>query len=1030
MIKMTLKLSLFFMIYAFIISFSRETYAACSYDISFGNEPLFTETATHPTLRGIPLPTNDDEAVNKYYVDQLDRTAGSLIDITDYTNEAGELVKLNVIRANFPLSNSAGDGLPSNLLFFHMRAGESFIGGYIPSHISNPSGVDAPDTSELRSYILETHFSEYNIFSEGRQYLYEIPSGMSQIDTADGRLADKIDNVGDYGGVFFRYRDGGAFARAWSPWYRIDNREIVSSDVYIDGSDEFWARASGGAGSQTRIFEPIPGIHLGAADNRITYINTNTFTITDFSTTQIGHNTSSPLLVQIQTAITPPNTDSQGGTLFSNNNEFSFSGGEIGFDMDGLNDIADITIGNLSISPNTSYTSKGITVPSATVRDSIISNNTLNIDSDTDVIRFYHDTLRTDDWLVSGNLFLDANSISTRLSGLELNPAGDSVVATVSFGFADLTSVATLSTDAIDISEVNIPVTTTLIQSSDISFANYPVSVLSSPGTPAQLIYSSGIILGNDPALTGTGYPEHTISLPNDTLEIFGSDSQVSFSNNQLNIDEDLQIGSILLNNSGAIRNVSSSSASPLYIGTNTGQITNFLPDSGDDLLLSSLFQLEVGAFNITNRLIELDAIRGVAQNMEIESPIYFSNNVDGHLRSIKSLSVGDISIQTNTIESDGDLVFDIASSGNANLSDEKKAIFAGSSSSNTNRVTNVATPRNFDATDIPLDATTSEGMLRLKELNDVFNKPINHVPLPLASANCPTGFVCSQPMNMGTFDFTNVGTAQSDTDLAILKDIEDGFISTSDEDNGWIVLQPDAYVMYRDPANDNDVKDERYFNRDLIDHPIGNRKNFGDTYEGAAIAGGCVADSCRVGANNALQYVDSDNYIKINKEGIYIIIADMVATVNANLVGTSGDRRTPRVNAPHWCLFFAMEILDENDNDKFSDVVLGCTGYLGFNEQNLGAIQPDGRIRSAQSTVGGFRYAGFLEENDEIRIGFDGGMIGDQRVENSRENSATNYRATNMHTFFRQFDTAPNDGNNAIRPAEGTSISIFCINC
>ena len=189
-----------------LLASAQSLYAMCTSNISFGNDPA---QDLGPTVTNVPWPSFQSDVSNKEYVDFMMKGSAYFPDNQDnnsleinYDFENSDSISwlldkrtvLPSVASDYPRTNYSGSEFtPLSLII----KGNYTLAG--PNYISFDTDV-------------------------GYQTLFAMPN---RIDLAND------DQLGDYGGVFLRYRDASTY-RLWSPWIRYDQRQIRSQFVKLD----------------------------------------------------------------------------------------------------------------------------------------------------------------------------------------------------------------------------------------------------------------------------------------------------------------------------------------------------------------------------------------------------------------------------------------------------------------------------------------------------------------------------------------------------------------------------------------------------------------------------------------------------------------------------------------------------------------------------------------------------------------------------------------------------------------------------
>ena len=201
-------------------SLSTNLYAQCINGLSFGN--LETDSQG-PTIKGLRLPTQPGDIASYQYLLQASSTEGGFAPVNNYRilNPDSDLTKFPHTRITIDKKKLVDD-LGFLVPDFHKEEA-------VPRRFSDDKPVESEIFFLINDYRLK---QDGTVDTEmGMQWLYAIPPDANN--TGAIRPSQNV-NTGNKGGVFYRFRDGIHYTQKWSPWIRLDNREIQSAWVEID----------------------------------------------------------------------------------------------------------------------------------------------------------------------------------------------------------------------------------------------------------------------------------------------------------------------------------------------------------------------------------------------------------------------------------------------------------------------------------------------------------------------------------------------------------------------------------------------------------------------------------------------------------------------------------------------------------------------------------------------------------------------------------------------------------------------------
>ena len=202
-----------------IFSLTSNIYAQCVNGLSFGN--LATDI-TGPTIKGLRLPTNPGDIASNRYLQQASDKEGSFHPINNYRvlnpeSDAGEFPYTKIVIDKNNLTDDIGFLVPD---FQNEEA--------LPLRFSDGEPIESTTFFLINDY--HSKNGELDT-SMGIQWLYAIPPDASN--TGAIRPSENV-NTGSGGGYFYRFRDGINYTTNWSPWIRLDNREIQTDWLEVD----------------------------------------------------------------------------------------------------------------------------------------------------------------------------------------------------------------------------------------------------------------------------------------------------------------------------------------------------------------------------------------------------------------------------------------------------------------------------------------------------------------------------------------------------------------------------------------------------------------------------------------------------------------------------------------------------------------------------------------------------------------------------------------------------------------------------
>lgn len=717
---------------ALISPLAPKGYAACSADINFGTTDRHaTAGSSNPTITGLPMPTEDAQAVNLYYL-KYRLTANSsnytIIDnistnplaasyagteVVASTSYAGTATTGNEFRFIDLTTNSGSVSFLSDLNAGHPLSTK----GSTPVVFARPSAfteqqLDAANHDDLgvTRYFLHTELSATNNATSTTN-----ARGTQLLITNNNATSAATQSFGTAGGAFYRYRDGSSqFANEWSQWIRLDNREIDAQFARVDYLKFDGATLSVDARTPFALNRPV--------DSNVASIKTSEEARTADRDISLYLTAKGAALVALGNFTNSQPTG--GGSRFTYN--MSIDGSKqtlttydtnaplvldsktdnIFFSDDDLRNVGTVSATNVNVAT------------AANIADFIFDNN----------------RLRTPGSLLvsSGgtNLAFDNN----RLSGIERLEIADTLV----FATAQVTAEGALLLNAAN-NQIRFDGETTVHASTSIdtfvlensgitagaasrnfgvNAANRAIS-FTSDRVRGLRDYSAETLVAKVASGTQLLMQDNTITTTAATLFINANTGVVDFTNNNLTAIHSLQVGNLQLtddtisttngplafasqtgridmNNEGVtdIGQVTVDNNTTLnYTAASGGRITTtqnaFVFNSTSDVITVNNNTLtDIADMLIGNRLTvdndQLSAtgdITFVAQN----NTISFSNNA---LTNIDRLNVGSLSVSENTISTSGNLT--ISASRDIQIGDSGSSVTIDA---NNNRLTNITDP-------------------------------------------------------------------------------------------------------------------------------------------------------------------------------------------------------------------------------------------------------------------------------------------------------------------------------------------------
>ena len=205
-----------------LLASAQSLYAMCTSNISFGNDPSLDYG---PTVTNVPWPSLQSDVANKGYIDLTMKMGAYFPDNQDQ----------NSMEINYDFDDSNSTGWLLNLA----TTQTTFASEYPKTNFSGSRFTPTRLVVRGNYTLAAPNYSSFNT-NTGYQTLFAIPNnidpqavGQSDFFRQNNDQSEVEGPLGDYGGIFLRYRDAADY-KLWSPWIRYDQREIRSQFLQLD----------------------------------------------------------------------------------------------------------------------------------------------------------------------------------------------------------------------------------------------------------------------------------------------------------------------------------------------------------------------------------------------------------------------------------------------------------------------------------------------------------------------------------------------------------------------------------------------------------------------------------------------------------------------------------------------------------------------------------------------------------------------------------------------------------------------------